>query len=196
LGVFCNILSGSTEQSNVILGYDIIPKLVKLLSYDNSKIVNQAFWAVGNIAGNSAENRDLLLDCGVMDIILKRANYFKGNHLEILSWNLSNFVRLEDFPCVHLGICFRILKRLFTSNNSEVLKYACWAVVYISRGNDGIQIINDGTIMPMILNVIKNNGEMSPLFLCLTFSVLENIKNMTEQNFLDRVNIATGKFSL
>lgn len=48
-----------------------IPKLVQLLQHDTEELADQAAWALGNIAGDCAQNRDRVLAAGAMPTLLK-----------------------------------------------------------------------------------------------------------------------------
>lgn len=48
-----------------------LPKLQALLSSPRPDIAEQAVWALGNIAGDGATTRDLVLNCGVLPALLQ-----------------------------------------------------------------------------------------------------------------------------
>jgi importin subunit alpha-2 len=66
-----NIASGTSEQTNTVVKYGAVPKLVKLLSSSYMHVAEQAVWALGNIAGDSSTARDLVLDSGAMPALLE-----------------------------------------------------------------------------------------------------------------------------
>lgn len=54
----------------------------------------QAVWALGNIAGDSAKCRDLVLDAGALDPLLEQLKLdTKLSMLRNATWTLSNFCR-------------------------------------------------------------------------------------------------------
>ena len=69
--------------------------LIELLNSPHLELVEQVIWLLGNIAGNSAEDRDLVINAGVIipiSNILDRAQ--PGSSLiRNVSWTLSNFSR-------------------------------------------------------------------------------------------------------
>ncbi|KAF4533555.1 hypothetical protein B566_EDAN001041 [Ephemera danica] len=54
-----NIASGASEHTMAVVNAGAVPKLVALLSSHNEEVKHQAVWALGNIAGDGYETRDL-----------------------------------------------------------------------------------------------------------------------------------------
>jgi importin subunit alpha-6/7 len=61
-----NIASGNTEQVATLIDGGVIPLIVRLLKGPSLDVTEQASWALGNIAGDSVEYRNLVLEAGVM----------------------------------------------------------------------------------------------------------------------------------
>lgn len=66
-----NIASGITEHTLVVVENGVIPILIALLVNSVDHIREQALWALGNIAGDSCEFRELLLTCSILDPLLE-----------------------------------------------------------------------------------------------------------------------------
>lgn len=47
-----------------------VPLFVKLLSSEHLNVVDQAVWALGNIAGDGSECRDFTIRCGIIPPLL------------------------------------------------------------------------------------------------------------------------------
>lgn len=150
-----NIASGSSQQTQAIIDKGGIPLLVRLLKNKNQEIAEQAIWALGNIAGDCSVYRDMILKCGGLEPLIKLIETTnKRTTVKHGTWAISNLCRgkpAPHFDLVKTAIpCIAKVAR--EENDSEVLNDACWALSYLSDGDEKrIQlVINTGVIPAMI----------------------------------------------
>lgn len=77
-----------------MLEADAVPRFIELLSSPVMDVKEQAVWALGNIAGDSARCRDYVLHCGALPPLL--AIFEETTKISMLrnaTWTLSNFCR-------------------------------------------------------------------------------------------------------
>lgn len=65
-----NIASGNSDQTAAVIEAGAIPKLVALLPSTYKQVSEQAVWALGNIAGDGAATRDMVLEHNAMVMLL------------------------------------------------------------------------------------------------------------------------------
>jgi len=152
-----NVLSGSTAQTMVVLGAQALPHFFQLLSSPNEELREQAMWAVGNVTGESSELRNYVIDSRAIDYVLQCINFDALDQvpislLRVATWTLSNMCRgkpAPDFNKVR-GIV-PTLARLIQLNDEDLLTDACWALSYLSDGdNEHIQwVLENGVARRM-----------------------------------------------
>lgn len=129
-----NVASGTTEHTREIINHGAIPIFVQLLESPSDDVREQAVWALGNVAGDSPECRNLVLEAGVLDPLLRLCN--QNSKLTLLrnaTWTLSNICRGKPLPPFHaIQSALPVLSALLFLKDEEVLTDACWAFSYIS----------------------------------------------------------------
>lgn len=64
--IITNVLAGTSYQCSSVINKGVIPVVLSLLASNDPDVVEQIVWGVGNLAGDSVENRDLLLNNNVV----------------------------------------------------------------------------------------------------------------------------------
>jgi len=142
----------------VVIDMGAVPIFVQLLSSPNDDVREQAVWALGNIAGDSPQCRDLVLSHRSLEPLLQQLNEPnpKVSMLRNATWTLSNFCRGKPQPDFALvSPALQTLSRLIYYPDEEVVTDACWALSYLSDGtNDKIQAVIEAGVCDRLIQLL------------------------------------------
>ncbi len=132
-----------------------------MVNSPSDDVKEQAIWALGNIAGDSATFRNYVLQLGALPPILKIIiDNPKSSILRNAVWTISNLCRGKPIPDFHLiSPSLTILAHLLFNNDEEVLTDACWAISYISDGpNDRIQAVLEANVVRRLAELLLHHS--------------------------------------
>jgi importin subunit alpha-6/7 len=114
--------------------------LVELLNSPHLEVVEQVIWGLGNIAGDGAKVRDLVINAGAIipiSNILDRAQP-GSSFVRNASWTLSNLCRGRPAPNFNLvkRAVSSLAKVLIENDVEDILIDVCWAISYLSDGGE------------------------------------------------------------
>ena len=135
-----NVASGTSTHTRAVTDAGAIPVFVRLLQSTSDNVKEQAVWALGNIAGDSVSCRDAVVSCGALApllSVLETTGVNKPSLLRNATWTLSNFCRGKPAPDLELITpALPTMARLVLCQDSEVLSDVCWAMSYLSDGDE------------------------------------------------------------
>ena len=165
-----NIASGSKENTMYVLQTNAVPLWIQHFSSHDPDVVEQAAWAIGNIAGEGYKCRDYCLECGALNPLL---NVITGpiadQKLKVMQdsvWALSNLCRFKPCPRLNLvASAVPVALHLTRHPTPEIASTALWILSYISDGPDRVDAILEAAIPDVIdmMSVPHTNCHMPAL---------------------------------
>jgi len=161
--VLTNIASGNADQTRVVVEHGALPIFVQLLQSPNDDVREQAVWALGNIAGDSPNFRDLVLQSGglhpVMTVLRESE---KTSMMRNATWTLSNLCRGKPPPPFEwVSPALGTLANLIYSSDCEVLTDACWALSYLSDGpNERITAVIQAGVCRRLVELLLHTSPL------------------------------------
>ena len=73
------ITCGTTDHVKTVVDANAVPPLVRLIGSKDEDVCEQSIWALGNIAGDCVQYRDMLLRSGVMSVLVEKG-MVSGHH--------------------------------------------------------------------------------------------------------------------
>jgi importin subunit alpha-6/7 len=125
----------SSDRCSVLKDLGIIPLLVNFLTTNNVELKKQSIWAIGNIASNSAEERDLLLSLNALDLLIQCLDTLNTKKAEWnLLWSISNICRKSPLPDISvISKAFPVFFKNLSIKMPFPLTDILWAITsYIS----------------------------------------------------------------
>jgi len=166
----------STDRTKLIVECGAVPFLVQQFASINPDVREQCAWCLGNVAGDGADLRDVVLACGGLNSLL--LNISQPATLSLLrncTWSLSNFCRGKPQP--RLDVIFPAIPALAAllqhSTDQATIINAAWALSYLSDGdNERIQAVVNHNVIPSPVQMLQST---SPQAVVPTLRILGNI---------------------
>ncbi|KAI8473408.1 MAG: importin alpha [Monoraphidium minutum] len=170
-----NVASGTSDHTKVVIDEGAVTIFVQLLQSPSDDVREQAVWALGNIAGDSPRCRDLVLSLNALPPLLEQLkDNSKISMLRNATWTLSNFCRGKPPPnFAQTQQALPTLARLIHHSDEEVLTDACWALSYLSDGdNDRIDKVIEAGVCRRLVELLLHH---SPAVLVPALRTVGNI---------------------
>jgi len=152
----------STDQTRAVVENGAVPPLIELLLSKGADVREQSAWCLGNIAGDSTDLRNYVLECGGMAPLLQ--NIGQPENVSLFNncvWALSNFCRGKPQPDLNLvAPALPFLATIVQKPSGDALMDACWALSYLSDGDDERidAVMNTGVVPPLVSLLGSDNA--------------------------------------
>ena len=177
--ILCNVTSGTVQEARAAVDGGAIPLLIEIVSNEESSlnILDQSIWTLGNISGNTPEDRDEILRAD-RDIVAK-LEYLAFNKLlkpdddmasynslrMNICWMLCNLTGTPtNAPLVgepQLTNIVRLLRRFLEEDDEEIIKNASHGLAYPAR--DPLYIGRLLDLAPRLNHILRFGNQERPL---------------------------------
>ena len=134
-----NLCSGESEYVQYLVDQGAVPCFVRLLYSGNEDIFEQASLALGNIAADSIQHRDAVIEAGAIDAMAEVANTFDSktriSSVRVTAWAMSNFCKGNPAPSLDsVSVLVPLLAMNVNGRDIEAVANSCAALSYIADG--------------------------------------------------------------
>uniref|UniRef100_A0A9I9D840 Importin subunit alpha n=6 Tax=Cucumis melo TaxID=3656 RepID=A0A9I9D840_CUCME len=172
-----NIGAGNPEETKSLL--PAIPLLIAHLGERSSLLVaEQCAWALGNVAGEEKELRDILLSQGALLPLARMLLPNKGSSVKTAAWALSNLIKGPDSKAATEliridGVLDAIIRHLKKADD-ELATEVAWVIVYLSALSDvAISILVKSDVVQLLVERLSTSNSLQ-----LLIPVLRSLGNL------------------
>ena len=205
--VLCNITSGTVDETKVVVHSGAIPLFLDFISNGKASrdLVEQSIWVLGNIAGNTPEDRDAILqaDPAILEKLERLVPTARVGMCRNICWTLSNLTGQGvnvPLPEPLLTNAIRVLINLLPLNDLEVQQDACCGLACPAQNPDNIGKVLQAGVLPHLNQILHQNGPSTDsirLLANLASGTQEQIQTILDSGVIRQIcrSLSSGTYS-
>ncbi|KAL3717266.1 hypothetical protein ACJRO7_008788 [Eucalyptus globulus] len=172
-----NIAAGKPEQTKALL-----PALPMLIAHIGEKsslpVAEQCAWALGNVAGEGEELRNILLSQGALLPLARMMLPNKGSTVRTAAWALSNLIKGPDSrgatDLIKIDGVLDAIVRHLKKADEELATEIAWVVVYLSAlSNFATNLLVKNDVVQLLVERLATSSSLQ-----LLIPVLRGLGNL------------------
>lgn len=162
-----NIASGDSDQTKAIM-----PALPLLISHLGERsavpVAEQCAWAVGNVAGEGEQMREILIAQGALVPLGRLLLSNKATMARTAAWALSNLIKGPSpkaaMDLIRLESVPEVITRHMTKGDEDLAVEVAWVVVYLTSLLDSqSRVLIKAGLLPPLIGRLASSKELSLL---------------------------------
>ncbi|KAL6585380.1 Importin subunit alpha-9 [Orobanche minor] len=187
-----NIAAGKPEETKALL-----PALPLLIAHIGEKsslpVAEQCAWALGNVAGEGEELRNVLLSQGALQPLARMMLPNKGSTVRTAAWALSNLIKGPDpkaaTELIRIDGVLDAILRLMKRGDEELTTEVAWVVVYLTAlSNIATSMLANSDLLQILVDRLASSNSLQ-----LLIPVLRSLGNLVAgDSFVTNNILVTG----
>ncbi|KAL0910890.1 hypothetical protein M5K25_018987 [Dendrobium thyrsiflorum] len=172
-----NIAAGESEETKSLL--PALPLLIAHLGEKSSlPVAEQCAWALGNVAGEGEELRNILLAQGALIPLARLMVSDKGSMAQTAAWALSNLIKGPDSRAatdlIKVAGTLDAIKRHLQMGDNELATEVAWVVVYLTALSEyALHVLAKSEVVPLLIGRLAASDNLQ-----LLIPVLRSLGNL------------------
>ncbi|QCE06201.1 importin subunit alpha-2 [Vigna unguiculata] len=172
-----NIAAGNPEETKALL-----PSLPLLIAHIGEKsyppVAEQCAWALGNVAGEGEDLRNVLLVQGALLPLARMMLPDRGSTVRTAAWALSNLIKGPDpkaaTELVRIDGVLEAIIRHLRKADDELATEVAWVVVYLSAlSNIATNMLVKSDVLELLVNKLSTSNNLP-----LMIPILRSLGNL------------------
>ncbi|KAL3646742.1 Importin subunit alpha-9 [Castilleja foliolosa] len=162
-----NIAAGKPEETKALL-----PALPLLIAHIGEKsslpVAEQCAWALGNVAGEGEELRNVLLSQGALHPLARMMLPNKGSTVRTAAWALSNLIKGPDSKAatelIRINEVPDAILQHMKRGDEDLATEVAWVVVYLTAlSNVATTILAKSDLLQLLVNRLASSNSLQML---------------------------------